>query len=558
VIDDDFDFAPAPRKVNLRDYQIACLQAVQEGWAKASRQLIVMATGLGKTVCFSRIAQEEVEKGGRVLILAHTDELLEQAIDKLRRSTGLIADKEKADQFASPSAKIVVASIQTISRQTRLIGFKDNHFTLVIVDEAHRSLAASYQRVMRYFHFGAESLVEGWDLPAPDIPNKCYAKILGVTATADRGDKRSLGEFFQLVCFDHGLLQAVRDGYLVRPLVKNVPLKIDLKGIKKTGGDYDAGQIAERITPFLKTIAACIKAEASDRKTVVFTPSVETAKLLAEAVTEAGLNGSFVSGDCHDRTEKIEAFDKGKPGCVIACAMLLIEGWDCDSASCVCILRPTKIRSLYVQAVGRCTRTLTGLIDGIDDPKLRLEAIKNSLKPNMLILDFLWLTDRLDLIKPIDLVATRPEIREKMDVDNPDLCEAEALAERDLLASLAKAAKKHSRKNSRLIDPIAFAVNVGDSALQNYTPVDQADTFSPDLNQLQILERNGIDITQITCRGHAAKIIDRISSRIKLGLCTPKQMNFLIKMGFTEDSAALTSFQDAHSIIGRRAAQGWR
>jgi hypothetical protein len=99
---------------------------------------------------------------------------------------------------------------------------------------------------------------------------------------------------------------------------------------------------------------------------------------------------------------------------------------------------------------------------------------------------------------------------------------------------------------------------VGDSALQNYTPVDQADTFSPDLNQLQILERNGIDITQITCRGHAAKIIDRISSRIKLGLCTPKQMNFLIKMGFTEDSAALTSFHDAHSIIGRRAAQGWR
>lgn len=506
------------------------------------------------TVLFSHIASREVQRGGRVLILAHTDELLEQARDKLFRATGLISDKEKADEMASQSAKVVVASVQTLSRKTRLMGFRDDHFSLVIVDEAHRSLAESYQRILRYFHFGAHAVAEEWEMPPPDLPTIHKAKILGVTATPDRGDKRSLGEFFQGVAYEYGLLQGVRDGYLVRPIVRNVPIKIDLKGIKRIAGDLSAEDLAIRITPFLKAIASAIKTEAGNRKTVVFTPSVETARLVAEACRENGLLADFVSGGCTDRDHKIAAFDKGPAGSVIACAMLLVEGWDCDTASCVCILRPTKIRSMFVQAVGRTTRPLSGLIDRLSTAEERVEAIAKSAKPNCMILDPLWLSDNLELIRPVDLVITKKEIREKIeDLDGDLISEAEK-AERDLLKSLEKAAKKHSRKTSRTVDPLVFAVNVGDNALKEYTPVEPWEATAPDQDQINFLKENGIDTSQVLCRGHAAKIMERLKSRKNLGLCTPKQMNFLIKMGISENEAALTSFDNARKIIYRRVS----
>ncbi len=265
----------------LRDYQSRCTQAIDGGWAKFSRQLAVLSTGTGKTVIFSVVAKQEVDRGGRVLILAHTDELLEQAIDKMYRVTGLEADKEKADSHASPYAKVVVASIQTLSRDSRLTGFSDSHFTLVICDETHRALAKSYQKVLGYFHWGAESLIDGWIPPAPEVQYQHKARVLGVTATPNRSDRRNLGEFYQNCCFEFGLLDACREGYLVRPIVKNIPLNLDIRGVKKTGGDYDSTAVAHRITPFLGQIADKVYEHIKDRKTAVFMPSVETARLMA-------------------------------------------------------------------------------------------------------------------------------------------------------------------------------------------------------------------------------------------------------------------------------------
>jgi superfamily II DNA or RNA helicase len=550
---EELDFDESKPRLSPRPYQSEAMESVDAGWARFSRQLISMGTGLGKTLIFSNIANLEARRGGRALILAHTDELLEQARDKLFRATGLVADKEKADEMASQQASVVVGSVQTMARKTRLMGFRDDHFSLVIVDEAHRSLADSYQRILRYFHFGAHAIAEDWEMPPPDIPTIHKAKILGVTATPDRGDKRSLGEFFQHVAYDYGLLQGVRDGYLVRPIVRNIPIKIDLKGIRRMAGDLNAEDLAIRITPFLRAIAAAIKTEAGDRKTVVFTPSVETARLVAEACRDNGLSADFVSGGCTDRDAKIAAFDKGPAGSVIACAMLLVEGWDCDTASCVCVLRPTKIRSMFVQAVGRTTRPLTGLIDGLATADERVAAIAASAKPNCMILDPLWLADNLDLIRPIDLVVTKKRLKVE-DLDG-DLIDAAEKAERDLLKSLEKAAKKHSRKNSRTIDPLVFAVSVGDDALKSYTPSEPWEATEPDPDQIEFLAKNGIDVSKILCRGHAAKIEERIRSRKNLGLCTPKQMNFLVKMGLPESEAALKSFEEAGRLIGRRMQQ---
>lgn len=884
--------APAPGNFVLRDYQVDALATLREGWKQFRRQLAVMATGCGKTVIFSQCAAEEVTAGGRVLILAHTDELLDQAADKLRRSTGLEAEKEKAEHHASLFASVVVGSVQTLSRDKRLTEWPDNHFSLVIVDEAHRSLAKSYQKVLRYFHFGAASLSDDWVFPEVGTEYQTRARILGVTATADRGDKRSLGEFYERAPVDYGLLQAVRDGYLVRPIAHSIPLQIDLRGVRVSrtgqGSDYDLGELTQRITPFLREIARHIAENARDRKTVCFLPGIETARLLSEALREAGIDGQFVSGACPDRAEKIAWFHAAGNGSAICNAMLLTEGWDClDSeteilttdgwltceqigaawrsasvyslnlnsgrmesvpiedygvrpvrdgermftiksqhvdirtteghrfylkyrsqgklsrgflartgtelaqrksayalpisaeadfggvalsdddlkfvawfltdgcfnrsavsisqaksfkneirallsrlgfdfrervrepqaystggpvglplhefeipkgthggslarrgwfgfaawldkdvvselhdmtraqfvvfwkellkgngssgwlycgrktqadaftqmavlrgfatsshedttangekvyrvgvrgrqfitsdptdaraarmeltspvegesvwcvknrngtlvtrrngkvvvigncpdASCVCVLRPTKIRSLYVQCVGRATRTLPGVIDGLATAGERLAAIAASAKPDMRILDFLWLSDNLSLVKPLDLVATKPEIRERMMVDGGtgDLVNMEESAERDLLKSLEKAAREHTNKKARVIDPLAWAVSLGDAALATWQPESRWDELPPTPGQLATLEKNGIDTSKVTTRGLATRVIARVFDRQKLGLCTPKQLNFLERLGVHD--AALVSFRDASALIDAR------
>jgi superfamily II DNA or RNA helicase len=552
---DELDFVEAP-SFELRDYQVDCLNAIREGWNTISRSLAVLCTGAGKTIIFSQVIKEEIGKGGKVLVLCHTDELIDQAIDKLEQSTGIEADKEKANEVASPHSAVVVASIQTLCRTDRLMGFADDHFSLVIADEAHLSLAASWTKALRYFHYGAASLDEGWTVPA-DGTYQHKARVLGVTATADRGDKRTLGEFYQKCVYEYGLLAACRDGYLVRPIVKNIPLKIDLKRQHEKeritiGGDYSSEFVENRITPFLDQIAFEIAKESLQRKTVVFTPSILTAQMLAEALKINSLNADFVSGACTNRSEKIQKFESSPPGSAIVCAMLLAVGWDCPSANTVCILRPTKIRSLFVQCAGRGTRTLPGTIDGLKTREERLAAIAASAKPSMLILDFLWIADRLDLIRPVDLIGTKPEIKEGMERNGiEDLLESEAVANRDFLKSLEKTVKQHARKKARTIDPLAWAVSLGDESLKNYVPETGFDEFPAQPAQLEYIAKNGFTVTGPICRGLANKIIERITSRETHGLCTPKQMNFLRTMGFREDTIVMMPKDEATKCIGR-------
>lgn len=542
----------------LRDYQQAAVTAVEEGWKTQSRLLIVLGTGGGKTVVFAEIARREVERGGKVLILAHTDELLEQAIDKLHRAVGLHAEKEKADERASPFASVVVASVQTLHRDARLTSFSHDHFSLVIVDETHRALAKSYQKILAWFHFGPDSLKPDWKIPSPVVNHPHFARVLGVTATPDRGDRRNLGEFYAKCVFDHGMLQLCRDGYLVRPIVKNIPLRIDVRGVRKTAGDYDAGEVAHKIAPFLKQIAQAVVQHARDRKTVIFTPSVETARWAAEACAAEGLDASFVSGSCPDRHEKIEAFHGKGNGSVICNAMLLTEGWDHAEVSCIVPLRITKIRSLLTQCVGRGTRPLAGTIDGLDTPEERLAAIATSPKKDLLVFDFLWLSDRLDLVAPVDLFAANPEIRKAMlKSRETDLVKAEEEAQRDFLKALEKEARKHQHRQPRTMDPLAWAVSVGDAVLASYVPETSADAMSPTKQELDFLLQHNIDTSQVKSSGLAQKLIHRIVERHKLGLASVKQLNFLKQLGVPEEQAALMKAGQAGAIIGKRSAT-WR
>jgi superfamily II DNA or RNA helicase len=208
------------------------------------------------------------------------------------------------------------------------------------------------------------------------------AKVLGVTATPDRGDKRSLARYFDGIAYEYKLRTAIEEGYLVPITAKTVPLEIDMSEVKVSLGDFEVGSIAESLEPYLPKIADAIRQEASDRKTVVFCPLISIAQELAGMIPGA----REVNGGSDDRKETLEWFDQAGAGAVLCNAMLLTEGWDCPSCDCVVVLRPTKIRSLYAQMIGRGTRLSPG-------------------KENLLILDFLWLTQKHNLCKPASLAS---------------------------------------------------------------------------------------------------------------------------------------------------------
>ena len=255
------------------------------------------------------------------------------------------------------------------------------------------------------------------------------AKVLGVTATPDRGDMRNLGEFFESLAYEYTLPKAIREGYLSPIKAMTIPLQLDLSGVSIQSGDFKAGDIATALDPYLHQIADEMMKYCRDRKTVVFLPLVKTSQKFKEILNEKGFKAAEVNGESKDRAEVLEAFDKGEYN-VLCNSMLLTEGWDCPSVDCVIVLRPTKVRSLYSQMVGRGTRLCEG-------------------KSHLLLLDFLWHTERHELCHPADLICEKKEVARKMTENLEreagiaiDIEEAEKTASEDVVAqreeSLAK------------------------------------------------------------------------------------------------------------------------
>lgn len=530
------------RKYGLRPYQAEAIVALDEGWSDdVQAQLVVAATGTGKTVLFTALAKRNREQGGRTLILAHTDELVEQAIEKYAKLMGLRAEKEKAHSYASRFAMTVVASVQTLAGRTRLITWKKDHFSLVIVDESHRAIAASYQKVLQHFMAGG-------------------ARVVGVTATPDRGDKKSLGTFFQRIAYDFNLVQAVRDGWLVRPIVKTMPVQIDLNGVRTKQHDFDQTEVAHRLVPFMSAIAAKIKEHAAQGKIIIFLPSVETAQLMAQHMNAVGIPSDWVAGISDDRKAKIEAYKSGRLQCICNMA-LLTEGFDHDTIDTMVILRPTKSRGLYCQMVGRGTRPLNTIIPALSRAENALERstlIAESPKPHVTILDFLWLYQKHDLCRPASLATDNEEAAEKAtkECQEGDILAAAERAERDLLAKLEAEVRKHANRRAQTVDPLALATEMGDLTLAHYEPLTKRDAKPPTPEQLATLRRNGVDTSRIQSLGQAGAIIAKLVARHRQGLCSARQMNFLHTLGV---DASHMKQEEAHRRINEwTQAQGGR
>ena len=326
--------------MNLRPYQTEAKQAVFSEWEKGNkRTLVVLPTGTGKTIVFSKIAEQCVREGERVLILAHRGELLDQASDKIFNSTGLRCAVEKAEESCIGSwYRIVVGSVQSLMREKRLNRFPPNYFDKIVVDEAHHCISDGYQRVLQHFE------------------NSC---VLGVTATPDRGDMRNLGTYFDSLAYEYTLPRAIKDGYLSPIKALTIPLKLDLSNVTMQNGDFKAADLGNALDPYLYQIADEMLKNCLDRKTVVFLPLIKTSQKFRDILNEKGFRAAEVNGESLDRAEILAAFDRGEYN-VLCNSMLLTEGWDCPSVDCVVVLRPTKVRSLYSQMVGRGTRLFPG------------------------------------------------------------------------------------------------------------------------------------------------------------------------------------------------------
>lgn len=490
--------------MELRPYQQEAKDAVFEQWDNGTRKtLLVLPTGCGKTIVFAKVTEDCVRKGDRVLILAHRGELLDQAADKLKKTTGLNSAVEKAEASCLGSwFRVVVGSVQTLMREKRLKQFPEDYFNTIIIDEAHHCISDSYQKVLQHF---------------PD------AHVLGVTATPDRGDMRNLGQYFESLAYEYTLPKAIKEGYLTPIKALTIPLTIDMSSVSVQAGDFKASDIGTALDPYLEGIAQEMKKYCVDKKTVVFLPLVKTSQKFRDILNYHGFQAAEVNGDSQGRAEVLADFEAGKYN-VLCNSMLLTEGWDCPSVDCVVVLRPTKVRSLYCQMVGRGTRLSPG-------------------KDHLLLLDFLWHTERHELCHPASLICDNEEVAQKMTENLEeaagypiDIEEAEQKASEDVVAqreeALAKQLAEMKRRKKKLVDPLQFEMSIQAEDLSGYVPAFGWECAPPSDKQKQTLEKLGILPDEIDNAGKAAKLLDRLGKRRDEGLTTPRQIRFLEGRGF--------------------------
>jgi superfamily II DNA or RNA helicase len=512
--------------MELRPYQKEAEEAVLSQWSSGvNRTLLVLPTGCGKTVVFCKLTEDQVMEGKRVLIMAHRGELLEQAADKLLKVTGLRCATEKADETCLGSwYRVVVGSVQTLMREKRLEQFPPNFFDTIIVDEAHHCLSDSYLRVLNHFS---------------------DAKVLGVTATPDRGDMRNLGQYFESLAYEYSLPRAIREGYLSPIKALTVPLTLDLSAVGVQSGDFKAGDLGTALDPYLHSIADEMLIHCADRKTVVFLPLVATSQKFRDILNEKGFRAAEVNGSSEDRAQILEDFDAGKYN-VLCNSMLLTEGWDCPSVDCVVVLRPTKVRSLYCQMVGRGTRLAPG-------------------KDHLLLLDFLWHTDRHELCHPAHLICESPEVAKQMtkNIEEAacpvDIEEAEQKATEDVIAqreeALAQKLSEMKKRKRKLVDPLQFEMSIQAEDLSGYVPSFGWEMGPASDKQRSALEKMGIFPDEIDNAGKAAMLLDKLDKRRMAGLTTPKQIRFLEGRGFQH--VGTWQFDSAKRLIDRIAANNW-
>lgn len=519
-----------------------------------------MPTGTGKTVVFSHVIdQMHAKTGKRAIVIAHREELIDQAADKILQVTGRACDVEmgdrKADQNSFWKSQTVVASVQTLSQAKRIAKFNPAEFGLLVIDEAHHATADSYVKVIEHFK---------------------GAKLFGVTATPDRSDNTALGKVFSKAAYVYDIEHAIHDGYLVPIHQRMVTVnELDFSQIRTQGGDLHGGELAavmEREANVHKVTVPLMR-EAGFRKTLVFAASVHHGEMMTEILNRTNPGSAMMITGMTDklvRAQVLRRYDDNEFQFLVNVGVFT-EGFDDPGIEMVAIARPTKSRSLYCQMIGRGTRPLPGLVDGIDYPSERKQRIAASNKPRIIVLDFVGNSGKHKLVTTADILGGNYDDDEKARAvknvkagKGTDMALALDNARREIKAEKAKRleeerkaeAERQRRKAIRAqakyqsvdVDPFDIGNVQADRLHDKFAGREASD------KQKAFLAKAGVPNTETMDFATAMRLTGEIMHRRQTGGCTFKQAHILKKYGYPTN----VSFDKAKLTIDAIAANGWK
>jgi superfamily II DNA or RNA helicase len=537
-------FKEAELRKSLRDYQQGIREATHDHFAAGERRgMVVAATGAGKTICFAALTADVVQGECRVLILTDQQDLVDQAIEKLQDVAGIYAAAEQAERSASRSARVVVATVQTMA--ARLEKYAPNHFTLVVCDECDRAVAPMWQKVLSYF--------------------ADHAHILGVTATPKRADRKNILKFFKAKIYEVGLLELINRGFLVPVFVQQVPITIDLRKAEEEGtaGDYDQAEVGHAVEAIFDQVVEALHTHAAGLKTLVFNADVATSKKFVVAAQRGGLNARHIDATSPNRRELKQGFRDWKPGTknlaafqVLSNPVLLGRGYDDPSIECIVNLRPTKSVSLSQQIVGRGTRLFCPW--GCGGPCEHPER-----KRRLLVLDFLYQFKEMGPIKPTALLTDSEDKAREMQavidgaqqaLDLRDvMAEAESRMEKALVEAIAAAMKKTHGKKGEYYNALQFAATLHLPEIVDYVPETDADAAPVPPKIQKRLSKAGFIPETVPYLGLATRLLAAVEARREAGLASCKQVFWLRKWGYRDPWNM--SREAATTILARKFAR---
>jgi superfamily II DNA or RNA helicase len=545
----------------MRPYQEEAYHCTLEKFESVDTALCVLATGLGKTVYAAHLINH-FRKTGRIIMLAHRAELIYQADNHIQNICEVESDIEMGSEWATSfkvfESDVVISTVQTQvagrdgGRMTR---FDPHEFSLLIIDEAHHAPAVTYKRIIEYYKQN------------PDL------KILGLTATPDRTDKKAMGQIFEEVAYAYDIRDGIDDGWLVPIEQQSVFVEgLDFSSVKTTAGDLNGKDLAAvlEFEEILHGIADPTVELTGDKKTLIFAASVAHAERLTEIINRHKPDSArFVCGTTPTEVRRGMFKDFARKAFqYLVNVGVATEGFDDPGIECVVMARPTKSRTLYAQMAGRGTRPLPGIVDLYPGVVERREAIANSSKTHLEIMDFVGNAGRHKLVTSADILGGRytDEVVDlaKKNAENDSSKNKKPV---DIVTELQKAereiAKRHRQREDAVArDHLKLRAKYSTAKVNPFNVLDIDPRKEkawhkgrmPTAGQRRYLEKCGVALDGLSFT-HASQIIDTMIKRREQGTCTYKQARCLQKSGY--DTTEM-DFQRANKLIGALAAVKWQ
>jgi superfamily II DNA or RNA helicase len=552
---------------NLRPYQIEDVQAVVKAFDSHRCVLGRAATGLGKAVELAFLAKLFSEFG-RVMVLVDTQKLVNQLADTIEWVADMQPGIEMGELRANNGGKLVAPDRIVISTpQTQYSGkegseryrqFDPAEFSAVLLDECETFLAE-----------GANSVVN-WYMQNPTL------KVYGCTATPMRTDGKAMGDLFQCVAFDRDIIWGIDNGWLVPAKQAFVRVSLDFSTLsvrKKDGeeeADYSDEEIAERINNEQTAIelAKGIIHVAGVRRSIVVCPNVNTAKTITHYL-DAERNGCarVVYGEMTpiEKEDVMNAHQRGEFQ-FLCSVMMLTKGYDDPQVSAIFNCRKTRSKRLYQQILGRGTRPLKGLLEGVEEVDARRGLIAGSEKPDMLMVNMVGVDDSVRDIMLVDILgekkseAIRERAKKKMLEKDPD---EESEPSRELEEAEDEDRKEREAAEARQRRRVQVKANV-DVEYHDDLRVSSGE-WTPESGQidpwtLRTLTRAKVPesiINRLSAK-RARELVKEIKRHWKNKLCSYKQAEVLLRAGYTKQELRNMPYDDASAAIERAKANGWK